>query len=201
LIGIKPKVIQRGKANGVGVLILCKSFRAPRYRTGRLNTPRRAAISSISLGAIICPTGFLTRGVKPNVRDVYSGSDRHAERLDRAIKVLVIERVFVVPNAGGRIGHLVTHEPNPVVSRIRLDLVHCCAPERLPGVNGSLHAHCGTGRRKCVVVSAAADAKPTVGGVIVHVALAGMTLAPSVFMWSQILAFGKISRARVLRRV
>jgi hypothetical protein len=28
-----------------------------------------------------------------------------------------------------------------------------------------------------------------------------MTLAPNVFMWSQILAFGKIGRARVLRGV
>lgn len=121
--------------------------------------------------------------------------------MDRAVEVLVVQRVFIVPNASGRIGHFVTHEPNPVVSRIRLDLVHGCAPERLPGVNGSLHAHGGAGRRKCVVVPAAADIKPAVGGVIVHVALPGMTLAPGVFMWSQILAFSKISRARVLRRV
>src|SRR4029079_17595922 len=88
LVRIKPEVIQRAEANRVGVRILCKSFRAPSYRTGRLNTPRRAAISSISLGAIIRPTGFLTRGVKPDVRDVYSWARRYAKRLDRAIEVL-----------------------------------------------------------------------------------------------------------------
>src|SRR5258707_12824033 len=98
-------------------------------------------------------------------------------------------------------GQFVTDDPSPVVPRIRLDLIHCWAPECLPSLNGSLHAHGGAGRRKCVVVSAAADVKPTVGGVVVHVALPGMTLAPGVFMWSQILAFRKISRARVLRRV
>ena len=68
----------------------------------------------------------------------------------------------------------------------------------LPSVarNGSLHARSDAGRRKCVVIPAAGDGKLTVGGVIVHVALPGMTLAPSVFMWSHILAFGKISRAQ-----
>ena len=38
LIGIKPEVIQRAKANRVGVLILRKRFRVPRYRTGRPDT-------------------------------------------------------------------------------------------------------------------------------------------------------------------
>jgi hypothetical protein len=81
-------------------LILRKSFRVPGDGACVLsNIPRRAAESRISLGAVICPTGFLTRGVKPDVRDVYSGSDRYAERLDRAIEVLVVQRVFIVPNA------------------------------------------------------------------------------------------------------
>jgi hypothetical protein len=81
-------------------LILRKRFRVPSDRACVLsNIPRRAAVSSISLGAIIRPTGFLTRGVKADVRDVYSGSERHAEGLDRAVEVLVIQRVFIVPNA------------------------------------------------------------------------------------------------------
>ena len=202
LIGIKPEVIQRAEANRVGVLILRKRFRVPGNRACVLrNIPRCAAVTLIVRGTIIRPTGFLTWCVKPDVRDVYSGSERHGEGLDRAVEVLVVKRVFIVPNASGRIGHLVTHEPNPVVSGIRLELVHSCSPERLPSLNGSLHAHGGSGRRKCVVVPAAADVKPAVGGVIVHVALSGMTLAPGVLMWSYILAFGKISRARVLRRV
>ena len=34
-----------------------------------------------------------------------------------------------------------------------------------------------------------------VGGVVVHVALAGMTLAPGVFMWNDVFRFGKIEGA------
>jgi len=202
LIGIEPEIIQRAEADSVGVLILRKSFRVPSDRTSVLhNSPRSTAITLIVERAVVCPAGFLTRGVKPDVRDVYSGCERHAEGLDPAVEVLVVQRVFIVPDASSRVADFVAHKPNPIVSWIGLDLVHSCAPERLPSLNGSLHAHGGAGRRKCVVVPAAADVKPTVGGVVVHVALPGMTLAPSVFMWSQILAFGKISRARVLRRV
>ena len=39
----------------------------------------------------------------------------------------------------------------------------------------------------------------TVGGVIVHVALPGMRLAPAVFMRGDILRFGKIGRAGIER--
>ena len=103
-----------------------------------------------------------------------------------------------MPDSGSRIGNLVTHEPDAVVCRIGLNLVHCAAR---PCHDGRLSPHSGSDRRKCVVVPAAADVKPAVGGVVVHVALPWMTLAPGVFMWSEILAFGKIDRARVLRRV
>jgi|SRR6266496_5366868 len=103
-----------------------------------------------------------------------------------------------MPDSGSRIGNLVTHEPDAVVWRIGLNLVHCGAR---PCQNGSLHAHGGAGRRKCVVVPAAADVKPTVGGIIVHVALPGMRLAPGVLVWSDVLSFAKIGRARVLRRI
>ena len=53
--------------------------------------------------------------------------------------------------------------------------------------------------RKCEIGPAATDIKLTVGGVVVHVALPGMTLAPDVFVWSEVLTFGEIGRARVLR--
>ena len=63
------------------------------------NIPRYAAITLIVKRPVICPAGFLTRGVKPDVRDIYSGSERHAEGLDRTVEVLVVQRVFIVPNA------------------------------------------------------------------------------------------------------
>jgi hypothetical protein len=81
-------------------LILRKRFRVPGDRASVLrNIPRCAAITLIVKRAVICPAGFLARGVKLDVRDVYSESERHAEGLDRAVKVLVVQRVFIVPDA------------------------------------------------------------------------------------------------------
>ena len=81
-------------------MILRKRFRVPSDRACVLrNIPWCAAITLIVKRAVICPGGFLTRGVKPDVRDIYSGSERHAEGLDRAVEVLVVQRVFIVPNA------------------------------------------------------------------------------------------------------
>ena len=100
MIRIKPEVIQGAKANRVRVLILRKSLRAPGDRASVLrNSPRSAAITLIVERAVVWPAGFLTGGVKTDVRDVYSGSERHAEGLDGAVEVLVVQRVFIVPNA------------------------------------------------------------------------------------------------------
>ena len=103
-----------------------------------------------------------------------------------------------MPDAGTRVGNLVTHEPDAVVSWIGLNLVHCGAR---PCHDGRLSPHSGSDRRKCVVIPAAADGKPAIGSVVIHVALIGMRLAPRVLVWSNVLGFGKISRARVLRRI
>ena len=65
--------------------------------------------------------------MKPDVTDVDSGSQWHAEGLNGAIQVLVIKSVLIVPNASSRVGHLVTHEPDAIVARIRLDLIYCRA--------------------------------------------------------------------------
>jgi len=68
LIGIKPEVIQCAPANCVGVLVLRKGFGCPSYRIGNLSrSPRRAAKSGISQGAIVCPAWMLRRGVESDV--------------------------------------------------------------------------------------------------------------------------------------
>ena len=100
MIGIEPEIIQRAEADSVGVLILRKRFRVPSDRASILhNSPRSATITLIVERAVVWPAGFLTGGVKTDVRDVYSGSERHAEGLDGAVEVLVVQRVFIVPNA------------------------------------------------------------------------------------------------------
>ena len=126
LISIEPEVIQRAEANGVGVLILCKGFGVPGDRACVLgNTPWRAAIAQVVKGAIICPAGMLNRCMKSDVRDVYSWPNRHAERLDRAIEVLVVESVLIVVDASGGVRHLVAHEPDAIIAVIRFDLIDC----------------------------------------------------------------------------
>ena len=139
MVGIKSKVIECAKANGVGVLIQCKCFGTPRDRACVLcHSPRCAAIAGIALGAIMWPARMLRRSVETDVRYVYPWSKRYSEGLDAAIKVLVIERIFIVPYASGWVGHFVTHKPNTIVAVLRFDLIYGRA---CPGFNGWLLTH------------------------------------------------------------
>ncbi len=63
------------------------------------DTPRRAAIALVVKRAVVCPARFLWWRVKVDVADVNPRSQRHAERLNRAIEILVIKRVLVVPDS------------------------------------------------------------------------------------------------------
>jgi hypothetical protein len=112
------------------------------------------------------------------------------ERLDRAIKILIVDGVLIVPDTGSGAGDFVTDEYDSVVSRIGLDLVYCRA---CPGVNSRVHSRRRSQGRKGEI-GRAANTELAVGGVVILVALPGMRLAPVVFMWSDILCFGKIDR-------
>jgi len=142
LIGIEPEVIERAEPNGVGVLILRKGFRAPCYRACVLGyIPWSAAVSQAVKGAIVCPGGMLNRRMKTDVGDVYSWPNRDAERLDRAIEVLVVESIFIVPDPGAGVCHLVAHEPDTVGSGGGLDLVY---GRTGPGRDRGLFSHGGS---------------------------------------------------------
>jgi hypothetical protein len=108
--------------------------------------PRRAAIPLAVLRTVVCPAGFLRWRVKADVTDVDSRSDRHGERLNGAIKVLIIKRVLIVPRPGIWSRHLVTHEPDAIVTRIRLDLVHGRAVAARPNRDGRVHLHGASSR-------------------------------------------------------
>jgi len=195
LICIKPEVIQCAEANRVGVLILRKRFRAPGDRATILdNIPRCAAITLVVKRAVVCPAGMLKRRMKSNIRNVYSGSKRDAERLDGAIEVLVIERVFVMVNTGRRVGDFVTHEPNAVVARIRFDLIH---RRTGPSHDGRLFSHGGARATKSKGLVDSGNVVSAVRRVVVHVALARMTLTPTVFVWDDVFRLGKVRRSRV----
>jgi hypothetical protein len=103
-----------------------------------------------------------------------------------------------MPNTGSRISHFVTHKPNPVVAWVGFDLADCCAS---PGHDGWLHPDRRANACKIEIGWASANIKPTIGGIVEHVALPGMRLAPRVLVRSNILRFGEVGRAGILRRV
>ena len=133
--------------------------------------------------------------MKTDVRDVYSWSNRHAERLDGAIEVLVIESIFIVPDAGA--GFELCKPMNQIpsfpgsgsfrftVAPVQAMIAGCSrtvAPRRL----------------KVKVGRSASYVVLLVRGIVIHVALARMTLAPGVFVRDDVLRFGKIHSSRVL---
>jgi len=142
----------------------------------------------------MCPAGLLNRRMKPDIAYVNSRSDRYAERLNTTIQILVVKRVFIVPHAGTGVRHFKAHEPDAIIARIRLDLVYRRAS---PRSNGWLLSHGGTHRTKRERLVDSGYGITLVRSVVVHVALARMTLAPGVFMRDDVIRFGKIGRSRV----
>lgn len=60
-------------------------------------------------------------GMKSNVTNVNSLPERHAERLNRAIEVLVVNGVLVMPYAGRWIRYLINDERTTIDTGLRLD--------------------------------------------------------------------------------
>ena len=196
LVRIKTEIVESAKANCVRVLILRKSFCVPGNGACVLsNSPRHAAVSNISLCAIIRPAGVLNWRMEPNVRDIDSRSKRYGERLDRAIQVLIIERVFIMPDTGTGARYSEAHEPDTIISRVGFLPVYSRAG---PGHDCRLLAHRGANGAKGEVCRAATHGLLPVGRIVVHVALAWMTLAPGVFVRDDVFRFGKIGGVLVL---
>lgn len=195
MIGIEPEIIQCAEANRVGVAILLNGFGIPRYGiTGLSYSPRRAAVTLVVASAILGPAGMLRRRMKPDVRDVYSGSNGNAERFDRAIEVLVIKRILIVPDARSWITDLVTHKPDAIVTWVRLNSIHCRPSPRHDGRFGA-HGGAYTSKTKWLVDSG--HAVLTIRSVVIHVTLARMILAPGVLVRDDVLRLSKICGSRI----
>src|SRR5205823_14990886 len=129
------------EANRIGVLVFRKGLAVPSGRgETRSEDPGVTAVSSVSLGAIVCKSRMLWRRVEPNVIQYYRREKgvNHFEGLDGAVEVLVIDGVFLVVLAGIWSCHLVTNKENAVVSRIRFTLVYDCSG---PSHNSRLRSH------------------------------------------------------------
>ena len=76
--------------------------------------------------------------MKTDVADVYPGCERHAKGLNAAVEVLVIQGILIVPDPSSGIRHFVPHKPNPIVTRVGLDLAYYRC---WPGHDGRLRPH------------------------------------------------------------
>lgn len=142
---------------------------------------------------------MLWRGVETGVTYVNSSAQRHAKGLNGAVQVLVKERILIVPDSRGGVGHVVAHKPNAIVTRIGHELGNCCACS-CPSLDCRLDSHRGTNRRKVENRRPAGDRELTIGEIIEHVTLSRMRLAPGVFKRGNVSSFAKIGGARILRR-
>src|ERR1044072_535151 len=141
LVGIEPEIVQGAPANRIRVLVLCKGFRRPANGIASLsNRPWRTTVALVVKRSVVCPAGFLRWCVKIDVVDIDSGSYWHTRRLTRTIEAHVVEGILIMPDSSTWIGHLVSHEPDPIISWIGLHLAHCRAASR-PGHDSRLHAH------------------------------------------------------------
>ena len=132
--------------------------------------------------------------MKSDITHANSRPQRHTERLDGAIQVLVINRVFIVPNTWGGVRYLIAYKTNPIDSWNWLQLVDRRSG---PGIDRRQRSHRGADGGKGET-GGATNTKLPVGDIIVHVALPRMRLAPGVFMWRDVLTFGKVGRASIL---
>ena len=194
MIGVEPEVIKRPVSNRIRVLIGRKRFCAPGDRgwVGGINIPWRAAIAGVSYCAIMREARMLRRRVKHDVSDIDASSYRHGERLNRPIEVLIIQRVFIMPHAATQVGYFVTHEPNPIGSVSRFDLIYKRTIYASPNHNGRLFLHGGAGLLKAKGSGSATHGIPTVRSIVIHVALVRMSLAPGAFVWDDVFRFCKI---------
>ena len=94
---------------------------------------------------------MVRRSMKSDVTYVNSGPERHAEGLNRAIEVLVVNGVLVMTHAGRWVRYSVNDERATIDTGLRLDQHASCAG---PGVGRWLHSECLADRRKREIGSA-----------------------------------------------
>ena len=122
MIGIEPEIVQCAEANGVCVRILGKGLTVPGQCARHLIWgPWSVAESCIADGSVIRETRMVRRGMKSDVTNVDSLPERHAEGLNRAIEVLVVKGVLVMPHARRWVRYFINNERATIDTGLRLD--------------------------------------------------------------------------------
>src|SRR5262245_47668116 len=109
----------------------------------------------------MCKAGMLGRRMKSNIGDVDSWSKRYGKGLDGAIEVLIVERIFIVPDARTGIRYFGAHEPDAIASRIGFSLNHCRPG---PGPDCWLLAYGRANGAKVEICRPATHVLPLIGG-------------------------------------
>jgi len=135
--------------------------------------------------------------VKPNVAHGNSASQRHTERLDGAIEILIMDGVLIMPDTSGGVRHFVGDERTAIDSRHGLD---CISGRSRPDTGRRGHSRRGSNSRKGET-RRAGDIVTTIRRIVIHAALPRVSLAPRVLMRTIVLNLGVIRRARVQRCV
>jgi len=131
--------------------------------------------------------------MKPYITHGNTRPQWHTEGLNPAIQGLVINRVLVMPDSSGGICDFEANKPNAIGSWNRLDLVDRRSG---PGLDRRLRSHRGSDGPKGETAGAS-HTELTVGDIVVLVALPCVSLAPGVFMGSDVLTFGPVGRAHI----
>ena len=85
------------------------------------------------MGPIVGEGRRIKWGVESNIADGDSASQRQTERLNPAVKILVIDRVFIMPDPGDGACHFVGNKATTIDSRLGFDRRNRRAR---PGIDG-----------------------------------------------------------------
>ena len=83
--------------------------------------PWIVAESCIADRSVVRKTRMVGGSMKSDVTNVDSGAEWHAERLNRAIEVLVMNGVLIMPHAGRWIRYFINNERATIDTGLRLD--------------------------------------------------------------------------------
>ena len=122
MIGIEPEIVHCAEANGVCVRILGKCLAVPSQCVRHLIwSPRIVAESCIADSSVVRETRMVRREVKSDVTNVNSFPEWHAKGLNRAVEILVVSGVLVMPHAGRWGRYFINDKRTTIDTGLRLD--------------------------------------------------------------------------------
>src|ERR1043166_9875825 len=133
---------------------------------------------------------MLVGHMETSVADIHAKADGNSQRLYAAVEVLIIQSIFVMPRGRRDLRYLVDHPCDAVVAALRLDANFGRSG---PGIDRRLFTLRRANRREAERARRSETAESTVRNVVVHIALAGICLAPYILVRSDVHRFCNVS--------